>query len=89
MDFIQGDTVFLGTCTDLSETGLRGTFSEYVAPGSEGMLTLYHGDEHPQIRAKVYSIRDGEVRVRFNFASDKERAAMSDLVKLFIARSTL
>jgi hypothetical protein len=87
MDFIQGDAVFLGTCTDLSETGLRGTFSEYVAPRSEGLLTLYHGDEQSQMRATVYSIRDGEVRIRFNFASDKERAAMSDLVKLFISRA--
>jgi hypothetical protein len=87
MDFIQGDAVFLGTCTDLSESGLRGTFSEYVAPGSEGLITLYQEEQQFQMRAKVYSIRDGEVRIRFNFASDKERLALVDLIKLFTERS--
>ncbi len=85
MDFIQGDAVFLGTCTNLSESGLRGTFCEEIAPGSEGLLTLYHEGQQFQMRAKVYS-------VRFNFASDKERAtkeraAMLDFIKLFAVSS--
>lgn len=80
MDLILGDSVFLGTCTNVSESGLRGSFSEAVPSGSEGLITLYHHEKPFQMRAKIYSIRDGEARVRFTFASDKERAAMTELM---------
>ena len=85
MDFIHGDAVTLGTCTDISESGLRGTFSEDVAPGAQGLLTLYHAQQTCQMQATVKSIRNNEVRIRFTFASDKQREAMTALIK-FLAQ---
>ena len=87
MDFIQGDTVTLGTCTDISESGLRGTFSEDLAPGSQGLLTLYHEEHTCQMQAKIYSIRDKEVGIRFSFSSEKERDAMAALIKFLAAQT--
>lgn len=87
MDFIQGDAVILGTCTDISESGLRGTFSEYVAPGSRGLLTLYHPERTCHMHAEVYSIHDKEARIRFSVTSDDERDAMVALIKSLAAQS--
>jgi hypothetical protein len=83
MDFIHGDCVLLGTCLNLSESGLRGTFDGVVAPGTEGLLTLYHADHRLAVKATVYSVREGESRLRFSPTSDAERAAVADLLKLF------
>jgi hypothetical protein len=87
MDFIQGDAVTIGTCTDISESGLRGTFEEDVAPGSQGLLTLNHAEQTCQMEAVVYAIDDKEVRIRFSFASGKERDAMAALIKYLTAQS--
>jgi len=87
MDFIHGDAVFLGNCTDLSESGLRGSFIVPLSPGAEGTLTLYVEEQGFEIQAKVESIRGNEARLRFSVASDEEREALHDLVKLFTARS--
>jgi hypothetical protein len=35
------------------------------------------------VKATVYSVRQGEARLRFSPNSDAERAAVSDLLKLF------
>ncbi len=87
MDFIRNDVVVLGTCTNLSESGLRGTFSEGLPAGMEGLITLYFEDRQFQTRGKIYSVRDGEARVRFNFASEKEQASILELMKLLSPRS--
>lgn len=86
MDFIHGDAVLLGTCKDLSESGLRGTFSEDVAPGCEGLLTLYHGEKQLQMRAKIDSVVESEARIQFEYESEKERAAMTHFIKALTAR---
>lgn len=86
MDFIQGDTVTIGTCTDISESGLRGTFSENLPPGAQGLLTLYHAEHTCQMQAKVYPIRDKEVRIRFSFSSEKQRDEMAALIKFLTAQ---
>jgi hypothetical protein len=87
MDFIHGDSVFLGNCTDLSESGLRGTFIEPVAAGAAGLLTLYVEEQGFEIQAKVESVHGNEARLRFSIASDEERIALLGLVKIFTARS--
>jgi hypothetical protein len=88
MDFIHGDAVLLGMCSNLSQSGLRGTFSEHVAPGSEGLLTLYFEEHQVEVQARIDSRRDDEVRVKFQFKSDKERSAMSELVNLLTLRAS-
>ena len=87
MDFVCGDAVFLGACTDLSDSGLHGTFTEDLAVGAEGLITLYHEEQSFQVRGKVYSVRSGEVRIRFNFATDRERSIIVGLTKTLAARS--
>lgn len=87
MDFIHGDAIVLGVCSNLSETGLRGTFSEAVLPGSEGLLTLYYEDQTFEVQARIESLRDDEAQVLFQFRSDKEHAAMGVLVKRLASNS--
>jgi hypothetical protein len=86
MDFILEDSIVLGTCYDLSQSGLRGSLAEIVPAGSKGLLTLYCEEQRFEVQATVSSLRDDETRMRFQFASDKERAAMRDLLKLIAAR---
>jgi hypothetical protein len=81
MDFIREDSIVLGTCFDLSQSGLRGTFVQTVAAGAKGVVTLYLGEKRFEVQAIVSSLRDDETRMRFQFASDKERIAMRDLLK--------
>jgi hypothetical protein len=88
MDFIHGDSVVLGVCSNLSESGLRGTFSELVLPPSEGLLTLYFADQKFEVQARVDSLEEDEARVLFQFRSDKERSAIVDLLKLLASGST-
>ncbi len=87
MDFIYGDRVVLGTCSNLSESGLRGRFSGSVPLGSEGLLTLYHANQKVEVKARIDAADDEETRLRFQFRSDKERSAISDLLKLLASRS--
>jgi hypothetical protein len=81
MDFIREDSIVLGTCYDLSQSGLRGTFVQVVAPGAKGVVTLYLGERRLEIQATVSSLRDDETRMRFQFDSEKERAALRDILK--------
>ena len=81
MDFLYADTVALGLCSSLSESGLRGTFSQVVPRGSEGLLTIYQGDQKFEVKAFVESTREHESRVRFEYESDQQRSAMSNLIK--------
>jgi len=87
MDFIYGDSVALGVCTNLSDSGLRGAFSQYVPSGAEGLLTLYHGDQRVVVQAQFYAGNGEEARVQFRFQSDQERAAIGDLLKILAAGS--
>ncbi len=82
MDLIFGDVVILGVCLDISESGLRGTFSHPVPVGTEGLLTLYHSDETYQVHTFIDSFRNDEVRARFRFESEQERLRIRGLIKL-------
>jgi PilZ domain len=81
MDFIREDAIILGTCYDLSQSGLRGTFVQVIAPGSKGVVTLYLGERRLEVEATVSSIRDDETRMRFHFDSDKQRTAIREVLK--------
>ncbi len=83
MDLILGDAVILGLCLNISESGLLGTFSNPVAVHSEGLLTLYYNQRSYQVHAQIDGFQGDEARVEFRFASDKERADIRDLLKLF------
>jgi hypothetical protein len=86
MDFIHGDSVVLGTCTSLSQSGLRGTMAEAVPTGSEGLLTLYHANQRFEVRARIDGGDDEETRLSFQFRSDKEKLAIGELLKLLTSR---
>jgi hypothetical protein len=87
MDFIVGDSVTIGTCVNLSESGLRGTFSEAVGVNTQGMLTLYFEETGTQVHGRVEALKGDEVRVRFRFASVQERDGIRSLLKRLPASS--
>lgn len=87
MDFIREDSIVLGTCSDISQSGLRGSFVEVIPTGAKGVVTLYFGEQSFEVQATVSSVRDEETRLRFQFESDKERAAMRQLLVEIEARS--
>ncbi|ADW70935.1 hypothetical protein AciX9_4155 (plasmid) [Granulicella tundricola MP5ACTX9] len=82
MDLILGDAVILGVCLNLSESGLRGTFSHPVLAGAEGLLTIYQGEQNVQIHARVYSLKGDEARIRFRFDSEQEQQNIREFLKL-------
>ena len=81
MDFLYGDSVALGLCSNLSESGLRGTFSQVVPQGSEGLLTIYQGEQKFEVKAIVETTRENESRVRFEYESAEQHASIADLIK--------
>lgn len=87
MDFIRNDSIVLGVCYDLSQSGLRGTFAQPIAPGCIGTVTLYNEQQRLEVPATVSSVRDQETRMRFRITSDRERAAMLDFLKQITALS--
>lgn|GEM_PF-2745377 len=82
MDFIHEHSVVIGVCSNLSESGLRGSFAQEVPAGSEGLLTLYHKDRKFAVKAVVDTVREEDTLVHFEFQSDKERSSIGELIKL-------
>jgi hypothetical protein len=85
MDFILGDAVVLGTCKNLSESGLRGTFSQTVLPGTEGLTTVYHGENKFQIKGRIASLRGDVTHLLFCFESVEQRESVKAFLKLMVA----
>ena len=81
MDFIHEESIVLGTCYDLSQSGLRGRFVQAIPRGSKGIVTLYSGEQRFEVEATVSSVREDETQMRFHFESNKERAAMLQFLK--------
>jgi hypothetical protein len=81
MDLVLGDAVILGICLDLSESGLRGSFSHPVTVGAEGLITLYHEGQSFQVQARIDALRTSEARVSFRFASEQERQGLRVFMK--------
>lgn len=86
MDFIREESIILGTCYDLSQSGLRGIFTQPLHPGIKGLVTLYSGEQSFQVQATVSSVREDETQMRFQFESDKERIAMRQLLEEIVSR---
>lgn len=90
MDFIMGDTVILGICRSLSESGVGGTLSNPVPVGTEGVLTLYfhqyEGAEEQSIRvpAVIEAPFAEEARIRFVTEDPKEREAVKQLMQFLV-----
>src|SRR5665213_1692135 len=82
MDFILGDAVVLGTCLNLSESGLRGTFTQIVRPGTEGLTTVYQGEQRLQIKGRIASLRGDIAHIHFCFESAEQRDAAKAFLKL-------
>jgi len=85
MDFILGDSVVLGTCLNLSESGLHGTFTQIILPGTEGLTTVYHGEHSFQIKGRIASLRGDSMHMHFCFDSEEQRQAAKAFFKLVAA----
>jgi len=84
MDFIIEDTVTLGVCESISESGLRGTLSHPVPGGVTGLLNLYFGERNYQVNAQIQSLHGRQARIRFCFSSNQERAELFEFMKLVL-----
>lgn len=82
VDFIFGDTILLGVCREISESGLRSTFSNTVAPGTEGLITLYLNGKSYSANAVILETQGEETIAKFEFRSDHEREAIREILKL-------
>ena len=82
MDFILGDAVVLGTCLNLSESGLHGTFTQTLRPGTEGVTTVYHGDHSFQIKGRIASLRGDRTHLHFCFETEEQKNSAKAFLKL-------
>ena len=82
MDFIYGDTILLGVCHAISESGLRGTFANAAVPGTKGLITLYKDELSFSAHALLLEVEGDEVTASFQFESPQEEAAIRDFLKL-------
>lgn len=82
VDFIYGDTILLGSCIEISESGLRGTFSSAVLPETKGLITLYRDNRSFSAKALVLEVDENEVTARFEFQSQQEESAIREFIRL-------
>ena len=82
VDFIYYDTVLLGYCLEISESGLRGTFSNTTLPGTEGLITLYQGDQSFCAHATILEVHENEATAMFQFQSQQEESAIREFIHL-------
>ena len=82
MDFIRGDTILLGSCIEISESGLRCTFSDTAVPGMEGLITLYREDKSFSAHAQILEVQGDEVTARFQFSTQEEEVAIREFIHL-------
>ena len=82
MDFLLGDAVVLGTCVNLSESGLQGTFTQTLQPGTEGITTVYHGDHSFQIKGRIASLRGDRAHLHFCFDTEEQKKSAKAFLKL-------
>ena len=82
MDFIHGDTVVLGRCRSISESGIGGTLSHSMVPGAEGVLTLYCADQSLKLPAAIETPLAEEARIRFLLLEPADKEALRRFMKL-------
>ncbi|MGI4828109.1 MAG: PilZ domain-containing protein [Janthinobacterium lividum] len=82
VDFIHHDNVLLGYCTEISESGLRGAFSDTALPGTEGLITLYRNDQSFCAHAMILEVHENEATARFQFQSLQEENAIREFIRL-------
>lgn len=81
VDFISGETIHLGNCSEISESGLRCTFPIPVLPGLQGLITLYRNDKSFSAHASILESEEDEVTAVFDFQSAKEEASIREFIK--------
>lgn len=87
VDFVSGESKFLGLCKDVSDTGIRAIFDEPLAVGSTGVLILRHPAGRLQLQAQVSYVEKRQVGFVFVFNSAWEREMTTGYIAS-IARDT-
>lgn len=82
VDFISGDTIFLGCCTEISDSGLRVTFEDTVPSEVAGLITLYADGKGFSAHALILEVHDKETTAKFQFLSQHEAIAIRDFIRL-------
>lgn len=81
VDFISGEAIHLGTCSEISESGLRCSFPVPVLPGLQGLITLYRNDKSFSAHASILEVEGDEATAVFDFQSLKEQASIREFIK--------
>ena len=81
VDFISGETIHLGNCSEISESGLRCCFPVSVLPGSQGLITLYRNDKSFSAHASILEVEGDEATAVFDFQSAQEQASVREFIK--------
>lgn len=87
IDFIHGDTILLGYCHEISESGLRGNLSDTALPGTEGVITLYRDNKSFSSHAIILTVLGDEVTAGFQFYSQQEETAVREFIKILTSGS--
>jgi len=82
MDFILGDTVILGFCRSISESGVFGTLSNPIPVGTVGILTLYFQEQSVKVQAVIETPLAEEARIRFVGTDPRQQEAVRRFIKL-------
>lgn len=88
VDFISGDTILLGACVEVSESGLRVTFAGVTKPQTQGLITLYLDNRAFSAHAVIVEVHDEEAAVGFEYQSPQEETGIREFIKLLSTRST-
>jgi hypothetical protein len=88
IDLIVGDHVNLGVCKELSEASLLAHFALPVQPASNGIVTLYSGEDKLQFPVHIDSIRGEEVVMRASLTEEEERKELRDFIKTLVERGS-
>ena len=81
IDFIYGESVVLGTCRNISESGCGVSFPHPLQPGLEGAITFYYKGQSYEARARVSSRSAGKAALQFTFTCEEDHAGVRALLR--------
>jgi hypothetical protein len=88
VDVIVGEIAILGTCKNISNTGMRGDFRHRLPVGTEGILRLNHPQQRLEVKARVAYVSQLELAFNFLFQSEAEMTKMSDFARAVTIRGS-
>jgi hypothetical protein len=80
VDFVMGAKTLHGTCTNVSDAGIRAEFDGSVAVGASGILILRHPSGVLQLESHVAYIEMSQVGLVFILRTSWEREVTTNFI---------